>query len=145
MSLAYPIAPDVDAALKGDGAAARTRYEAETAAADLVVGALVTEWHKPEGDIEMLISRAEAGEAGGFIQVYEDRDGRPVLAVTYWKTSTQKMKPRPEAPAQAGGDDHTDDLYFKHGRTKKRRRARGKPDPNQMDLFGAPETKPSET
>jgi hypothetical protein len=44
--------------------------------------------------------------------------------------------PPPAIPSATARDksDHTDDLYFRRGRTKSKRR---KPvDPNQLDLFG---------
>jgi len=40
-------------------------------------------------------------------------------------------------PASAQGD-HTDDLYFRGGRTRKRRRA-PRTDPRQLDLFTGPD------
>jgi hypothetical protein len=154
MSLAYPLAQSGEDALKGVSQAARTRYEAEDLAGDTEVLSLETEWLNPAtADLPALMKQAESGEAKGFMQVYEDADGMPVLAVTYWKlggpvkpkTAAAKAaapeaaetKPKPQKPK---GDeiDHTDDLYFRHGRTRKARR-KPQSDPRQMDLFVSPD------
>lgn len=150
MSLAYPLARTAEDALKGVGSAARTRYQAEELAGDTPVLSLETEWLKPPSkDLPALMKQAEAGEAKGFIQTYEDADGMPVLAVTYWKlgrTASKKTnKPQPEKPKAAARPkkkaeeaDHTDDLYFRHGRTRPSRRKK-QVDPRQMDLFVSPD------
>ncbi|WP_084398804.1 hypothetical protein [Henriciella aquimarina] len=152
MSLAYPLARTADDALTGAGQAARTRYDAEALAGDTPVLSLETEWIKPDADaLPALLKQAEAGEAKGFIQTYEDADGQPVLAVTYWKlgkaAKTSAPKPAAEAkpdkpkPAkkQKTEEDHTDDLYFRH---TKGRKPRKKPvDPRQMDLFLSPDAR----
>ena len=155
MSLAYPLARSGDDALQGIGEAARTRREAEELAGETPVLSLETEWLKPEGsDVPALMKQAESGEAKGFIQVYEDADGKPVLAVTYWKLgapaaptarkpSSQETPPPPAAtPAkpkkEKTEEDHTDDLYFRHGRTRRSRRSKPA-DPRQMDLFISPD------
>ena len=151
MSLAYPLALTAKDALKGAGKAARTRYDAEAQSGDRPVLSLETEWLKPDpGEVPALVKQAEAGEAKGFIQVYEDADGAPVLAVTYWKlgdpVAKKAKKAEPEAsskPAKAdkkpkADEDHTDDLYFRHGRTRKSRRKKHV-DPRQMDLFTRPD------
>lgn len=151
MSLAYPLALTAMDALKGAGKAARTRYDAEELSEDRRVVSLETEWLKPDPDeVTALVKQAEAGEAKGFIQVYEDADGAPVLAVTYWKlgepVARTAKKAEPEAPPKPArpekkpkaDEDHTDDLYFRHGRTRKSRRKKHV-DPRQMDLFTRPD------
>ncbi|MEL6324166.1 MAG: hypothetical protein AAFQ84_08055, partial [Pseudomonadota bacterium] len=89
--------------------------------------------------------RADEGVGDGFVQRYEDQAGAPVLAVTYWKLADGEVV-RPPAPVpelERTVEDTTDDLYFKAGRTRKRRKR--KIDPRQLDLFGvaAPEGDPS--
>jgi len=157
MSLAYPLAISADAALKAGGDAARTRYEAESLAGDTPILSLETEWLKPDAaDVQSLIKEAESGEAKGFIQIYEDADGKPVLAVTYWKlkhertgeaaaSASKPLEPEPESPPpppkpkkQATEIDHTDDLYFRHARSKRARKSKPA-DPRQMDLFVSPD------
>lgn len=156
MSLAYPLALSAEDALQGAGEAARTRYEAETLSGDTPILSLETEWLKPDAaTVAALIKQAESGEAKGFIQIYEDADGQPVLAVTYWKlkhapSDKAAKPPEPAPPAEpapppapkkkkpATEADHTDDLYFRHGRTK-RARKRQQSDPRQMDLFISPD------
>lgn len=141
MSHLYPLAEDHDVALSGTTPAARTRYEAERLANGLAVIALQTEWVAvSEEEIDSIFATAEAGPGEGFVQRYENADGTPVLAVTYWKLGAPLVKsaskpalPPSQIPIE---QDHTDDLYFRQGRTRKGRRKKGKPDPNQMDLFG---------
>lgn len=152
MSLAYPLARSGDDALTGVNKAARTRYDAEEVADGTPVIALETEWLNPDGaDVPALLKQAESGEAKGFIQVYEDADGKPVLAVTYWKLGetatptarkTPKADPKPEPAAprpkpEKTEEDHTDDLYFRHARSRRSRRKAS--DPRQMDLFISPD------
>lgn len=137
MPLLFPIAPSPREALDTEGGA-RTVSEAR----ELVKGpvALVTDWLRPlPSEREALQGKADAGVARGFVQLYEDAKGQPVIAVTYWKPGAQPAPPlappraRPQAAEPA--EDHTDDLYFaKPGARGKRRRKAG--DPNQMDLFG---------
>ena len=139
MSHAYPIGKTARYALKTATAAARTRYEAEELADGFSIKALETEWITPsEKDLPKMLAQAEANPGHGFVQNYEDADGNPVLAITYWKlVKTQKPpKPKPKSitPQDDSVEDHTDDLYFKSGRTKKSRKR--VVDPNQMDLFG---------
>lgn len=114
-------------------------------AGDVEVLALETEWVEvsEEGASEML-ARADATMGMGFVQRYEDAAGAPVLAVTYWKLGeAQKAPAKKEAKSEAAeaappeDEDHTDDLYFRSGRTKPRRGRKRKVDPNQMDLFEA--------
>ena len=141
MSHAYPIGKTARDALKNAQAAARTRYEAEDLVDDVAISALETEWLTPSAkDLPKVLEQADANPGHGFVQHYEDADGNTVLAVTYWKLAKtlKKPKPKPEPikPPATEEEDHTDDLYFKSGRTKKARRKRFV-DPNQMDLFGA--------
>lgn len=141
MSHAYPLGKTARDALKNAQAAARTRYEAEELAEDIAIASLETEWITPaEKDLAKILEQAETNPGHGFVQNYEDGSGNTVLAVTYWKLAKTPKKPKPKPrpiqnpdPAQ---EDHTDDLYFKSGRTKKSRRKRFT-DPNQMDLFGS--------
>lgn len=144
MSHAYPLGKTARDALKSAKAAARTRYEAEDLADGVAIAALETEWITPAAkDLAKFLEQVEANPGQGFVQHYEDGSGNPVLAVTYWKLAKAAKKPKPKPKpgpkpgAEAETGDHTDDLYFKSGRTKKSRR---KPvvDPNQLDLFGAP-------
>lgn len=140
MSYVYPIGKTARDALKNAKAAARTRYEAEALAEGFAIKALETEWVTPAArDFPKMLAQAEANPGHGFVQNYEDANGNPVLAITYWKLAKAqkpvKPKPKPISPPDDRSEDHTDDLYFKSGRTKKSRRKRFV-DPNQMDLFG---------
>jgi len=139
MSHAYPIGKNARDALKTAKAAARTRYEAEDLADGVAIAALETEWITPAAkDLPKFLEQAEANPGQGFVQHYEDGSGNTVLAVTYWKLAKTPKKPKakPKPSPKSDQDDHTDDLYFKSGRTKKSRKPAV--DPNQMDLFGAP-------
>ena len=140
MSHAYPLGKTARDALKNAQAAARTRYEAEDLAEDVAIAALDTEWLTPSAkDLPKMLEQAEANPGHGFVQHYEDAAGNTVLAETYWKLAKApkkpKPKPKPVKDAAPAAEDHTDDLYFKSGRTKKSRR-KTIVAPNQMDLFG---------
>ena len=145
MSHLYPLAKSARAVLDAPLGAALTRAEAERLAQDMVVTQLETEWLNLNAkEAEAMKAAADAGPGVGFVQSYEDADGATVLAVTYWKladANAQDVLQVPE-PAKAATpppeEDHTDDLYFRFGRTRKRG-SRKKVDPNQMDLFGKPE------
>ncbi|HVY87558.1 MAG TPA: hypothetical protein VG942_01725 [Hyphomonadaceae bacterium] len=149
MPLQFPIASTARAALDTEGGA-RTVAEARELAGGPVT--LVSEWLRPQAaEREDVQGKAEAGIARGFVQLYEDAKGRPVIAVTFWKptagvkTRVKKTKAQPDAVAPvAPGEDHTDDLYFQKpgARTKKRKRAA---DPNQLDLFTGPDQQGAET
>lgn len=143
MSHAYPLARTAKEALKADAKSARTRYEAEELADGRDIKALETEWLTPSAkDLPGMMQKVEASTAHGFVQHYEDADGNTVLAITYWKLARSKVakrkitpKPKPGEPTEKSGEpDHTDDLYFRHGRNKKRGR-KIVPNPNQFDLF----------
>lgn len=152
MSHTYPLAANADAALRPDAPAVRTRSEADALGERLAcqVVALETDWLTvTESEAETILARADAAVGQGFVQRYEDEAGRPVLAVTYWKISEGKpgkihesgsdgnAKADEQTPAIAATEDHTDDLYFRGGRTRRRRK---KPaDPRQMDLFSGPD------
>jgi hypothetical protein len=145
MSHAYPLARTVTDALKPGGKAARTRADAEALAGSLKVESLHTEWLNLTEEEATAQMAANAGNsAHGFLQRYEDDKGAPVVAVTYWRLvdpAKPKKAPKPVKPAkpepESGSADHTDDLYFRSGRTKPPRRKRFV-DPRQMDLFDPP-------
>ncbi len=147
MPLQFPIASTARAALDAEGGA-RTVAEARELANGPVQ--LVSEWLRPQpAEREEVQGKAETGIARGFVQLYEDAKGRPVIAVTFWKPEGGlKTRPKRAAPADVPqakpSDDHTDDLYFaKRGaKSKKRRRTA---DPNQMDLFTGPDQQGAET
>lgn len=135
MPLLYPIAPNARAALDAEGGA-RTIAEARELAKGPVE--LVSDWLRPHpSEREEIQGKAESGIARGFVQIYEDAKGAPVIAVSFWKpvagvkTKPKKVKPEKSKP----GDDHTDDLYFtkKGARAKRKKKAA---DPHQLDLFG---------
>ena len=141
MSHLYPIAKTAEEAFENAANAARTRYEAEALADGREIIKLETEWISPgSDDILAILDAAEAGPGHGFVQQYEDESGAPVIAVTYWKIGETRKpartKPEPKAQPQSG-EDHTDDLYFRSGRTKPaRKRGRKKyVDPRQLDMF----------
>jgi hypothetical protein len=150
MSHSYPLADSAEAALKAGNLTARTRADAERLADGRQVERLETEWLSLDDETsEEALKQASAHEGQGFIQRYEDDTGAPVLAVTYWKLAPKtrkasgKSKSSKSAPletekpnASLDATDHTDDLYFRSGRTKPRRRQRPV-DPNQLDLFGS--------
>lgn len=148
MTLLFPISASAKDAVSTARHAARTKADADSLAGEgLRISGLETEWLTlTEAEAEAVMADAEAGEWGaGFIQRYENASGAPVLAVTYWKqvdpSATPKAAP-PDKPAEAPPEetaDHTDDLYFRKGRTKKRGRRKTKVDPNQMDLFSSGE------
>lgn len=136
MPLLYPIAPNARAALDAEGGA-RTLAEARELAKGPV--ALVSDWLRPQpNEREEIQGKAEAGVARGFVQLYEDKAGRPVIAVSFWKpvasAKTKPKKAKPEKPA-APAEDHTDDLYFEKRKGASKRRKKSA-DPNQLDLFG---------
>ncbi len=134
MPLTYPIATSARTALAAK-AHARSLGEAKrTAETDVT---LVSDWLRPSSaEYEKFSGRIEEGLRDGYVQLYEGKGGKPVIAVTYWKRSKQ-AKPKPTKPAE----DHTDDLYFSkraHSRPSARRR-RPAVDPRQLDLFVGPD------
>lgn len=133
MPLLYPIAPNARAALDTE-LGARTVAEARELAKGPVE--FVSDWLRPQpAEREDVQGKAESGVSRGFVQLYEDVKGNPVIAVSFWKpvgnVKTKAKKPK----AGKTGEDHTDDLYFekKKGSSKRRKKSR---DPNQLDLFG---------
>lgn len=144
MSHLYPIAETAEEALTDAKVAALTRYEAEALADGREIERLETEWlTREKTGISEVIDAADAGPGLGFVQQYEDESGAPVLAVTYWKLGAPtNASAKPDKPADKPKEvpeDHTDDLYFRQGRTKPaRKRGRKKYiDPRQMDMFGS--------
>lgn len=144
MSLAYPIARSLEEAIAPGVRTARTRSEAVGLSPGFRVEGLETGWlHLSEDEARKLLAAQGADGPAGHIQHYEDTSGHVVIAVSWWLIADPKSPPRPKqappAPAETEtatpetGNDHTDDLYFRRGRTKTKRR---KPvDPNQLDLF----------
>lgn len=160
MPLTYPIAETARDALTNVGAddgahAARTVGEAREKAGGPV--ALVSEWLRPSQEERETLGRAaDQGVGQGFVQIYEDENGRPVIAVTFWKRDAKRsgfpppqvaVKPAPKAPAPEPEADTVDDLYFSpRAATKKSRKGMGRtPDPRQMDLFGRAKPDDSES
>ena len=145
MSHAYPLGKTVEDALKPEAAAARTLPEAEALAGGLKVAELAIDFLTMSEEAAESLIAAATGEAHGHFQRYEDEHGNPVVAVTWWKlvapaaaAKKKAAKPKPEAPPTEAAD-HTDDLYFRRGRTKPSRRRYV--DPRQLDLFRkTPET-----
>lgn len=141
MSLAYPIAENLEDAARPGAKFARSRREAAELSPGFVVVGLETGWlHLTEAEALALFGAQGADGPAGHLQRYEDTSGHVVVAVSWWKLADPKAAPSAKAPAsppkETGSEksDHTDDLYFRRGRTKSKRR---KPvDPNQLDLFG---------
>jgi|688.fasta_scaffold853970_2 hypothetical protein len=137
MPLVFPIAATAREALDAEDGA-RTLAEARTLAGTPV--ALVLEWLRPAGDERAAVqARAEACLARGFVQIYEDTRGQPVIAVSFWKPEPAEGR-RPSVPAAipaAPAEDHTDDLYFVKQKARGKRRRRPA-DPDQLDLFVSP-------
>lgn len=146
MSLAYPIARSLEEAIAPGARTARSQNEAASLSPGFRVEGLETGWiHLPEDQALALLSGQGADGPAGHLQRYEDTSGHTVIAVSWWliadPKSPPKPKPAPPPPPEpeipAADADHTDDLYFRRGRTKTRRRKAA--DPNQLDLFKSPE------
>lgn len=138
MSLAYPIARTLEDAIAPGARTARTLREASNLSPGFVIEGLETGWlHLTEEAALALLGAQGADGPAGHLQRYEDTSGHIVVAVSWWKlTDPKASKPRKRAaaaPAKAGTADHTDDLYFRQGRTKPKRAKA--PDPNQLDFF----------
>lgn len=141
MPLSFPLAETARIALDTE-AGARTIAEARELAGGPVT--LVSEWLRPTpSEKEEVQGRAEAGVARGFVQLYEDAKGRPVIAVTFWRPNA-KVKTRPDkqkdAPKKKAApvEDTTDDLYFAKPSSRTKKRTKKAADPNQFDLFSGP-------
>jgi hypothetical protein len=142
MPLQFPIASSARAALDAEGGA-RTVAEARELAAGPVT--LVSEWLRPQpSEREEVQGKAESGVARGFVQLYEDSKGRPVIAVTFWKPQGGAKVKTKKVKARTGLEDDTDDLYFAKPGSKTRKRKRTA-DPNQLDLFTGPDQQGAET
>lgn len=139
MPLTYPIATSAKTAL---AARAHARSQAE---AQREIGAgvkLVSDWLRPTpAEYKKIAASIDAGLRDGFVQVYEAKGGKPVIAVTYWKRQGAKKTKSAGAAKPKAAEDHTDDLYF--AKAKKPRPASRRPrravDPRQMDLFIGPD------
>ena len=98
MSHAYPLAICASEAFTAEHAA-RTRYEAEALSDGVAIVALETEWLTPAPtEAQNMLTMADQANGKGFVQRYEDADGNPVLAVTYWKLKSD-AEPAAAAPA----------------------------------------------
>jgi len=140
MSLAYPIARSLEEATLPGAKVARTRQEAANLAPGMKVEGLETSWlHLTETEAAALLAAQGAEGPAGHIQRYEDTSGHTVVAVSWWKlvdpqqVKKTQAKPSPVSETPQEKSDHTDDLYFRRGRTKPKRRKHV--DPNQLDLF----------
>jgi hypothetical protein len=136
MSLAYPIARSLEEATRPGAATARTQREAERLSPGAAIDGLEVSWlHLSEADAAALFSAQGADGAAGHLQRYEDTSGHVVVSVSWWKVCDPKANGGPAKPASTkpAASDHTDDLYFRQGRTKTKRRKPG--NPNQLDLF----------
>lgn len=140
MTLQYPLAPNARAALDSE-VTARTIAEARELNKGPVE--LIADFVRPTpAEREELQAKADRGIARGFVQLYEDAKGNPVIAVSFWKPSSGKPRAKPAPPPRppsAPREDHTDDLYFNKPGAKEAAAAKKRkklPDPNQMDLFG---------
>ncbi len=143
----YPLAETPEAAIAGaPGAGARTFGEARRAAGERTILGLQTDWLTVSADEAVkILDAAENGVGQGFVQRYEDESGAPILAVTYWKLGKAEeagaeLEPEPPEPPRPAvpKPDHTDDLYFRGGRTRQRKRGPAG-DPRQLDLFPRPD------
>jgi hypothetical protein len=154
MPLLFPIASTARAALDAEGGA-RTVAEARELARGPVT--LVSEGLRPPpAEREEVQGKAEAAIARGFVQLYEDAKGRPVVAVTFWKPAGKAKARNPKAnptadpradprdQKQSPTEDHTDDLYFTKPAAKSKKKKRTA-DPNQLDLFTGPDQQGAET
>ena len=141
MPLTYPIATSAKTALAAK-AQARSKAEAQREIDGEVT--LVSDWLRPSpAEYKKIADKIELGLRDGYVQIYEAKGGKPVVAVTYWKRQkATKAKAAPKkAPPAKPAEDHTDDLYFAKARKARpaTRRARRPVDPRQMDLFVGPD------
>ena len=143
MSLSYPIANTAMDALTSPLGHERTQSAAKRHVGGPVT--FETEWLRlgPER-LEEIQSSVQTAVAMGAAQIYETEKGRPVIALNYWRvlTDVEKVFDRPaEIDPARKKEDHTDNLYFRRGRTKPRKKS---VDPNQLDLFPKPESEDTE-
>lgn len=145
MSLAYPIARSLEEATQPGVKTARSLSEAVSLSPGYRVERLETGWlHLPEAEAIALLAAQGADGPAGHLQRYEDTSGHVVIAVSWWLIADPKSPPKPrpapppppETASPSAESDHTDDLYFRRGRTKTKRRKAS--DPNQLDLFKTP-------
>jgi hypothetical protein len=118
MSLSFPLLSAASAALGSDLRLARTLRDAEDLRGAPVT--LETEWLvlSPQ-EARDASSAIMAGLSGGYIQTYEDAEGRTVLAISFWRDAGTR-------PAGVSA------------RTKPRKKAH---DQRQLDLFSGPDQK----
>jgi hypothetical protein len=145
MSLAYPIARSLEEATQPGVKTARSLSEAVSLSPGYRVERLETGWlHLPAAEATALLAAQGADGPAGHLQRYEDTSGHVVIAVSWWLIADPKSPPKPrpapppppETASPSAESDHTDDLYFRRGRTKTKRRKAS--DPNQLDLFKTP-------
>lgn len=139
MPLTYPIATSAKTALAAK-AHARSQAEAKREIGGDVK--LVSDWLRPTpAEYKKIADKIDTGLRDGFVQVYEAKGGKPVIAVTYWKRQAAKKSKSAKGKNPKAAEDHTDDLYF--AKAKKPRPASRRPrravDPRQMDLFIGPD------
>lgn len=140
MPLTYPIATSAKGALAAKKHARSKQVAMREAGAEV---SLVSDWLRPDAKtFAGLAPKIEDGLRDGYVQLYETKGGRKVVAVTYWKRRRTKGagKIAPNEPPRPT-EDHTDDLYFSKSRKRRpaARRRRQPVDPRQMDLFVGPD------
>ncbi len=146
MPLGFPIATSAKTALEAEEIARSKAEAARMLGADVT---LVSDWFRPSpAQHKKLSKQIAAGVDNGFVQVYEDRNGNPTLAVSYWKRHKVKAVAKPDAPkpVRTGANDSTDDLYFSKAHKKKAEELAAKraADKRQLDLFAPPPPKPTQ-
>lgn len=158
MTLQYPIADTARLALLEPGPFAGSEGAARRLAAGPV--SLALEWVKPDGDeAERFEDAARDALSAGYVQVYQDARGRPVLAVTYWRREVVEeqldalanLGGMPDAPNAAAREDLTpilpmvpsdvrgvEDRIVEPGDKPKRSkgRPRSREQTRQLGLFG---------
>ena len=142
MNQSIPIATDARAALLEPEGRARTAAEAARTS-QTGERALGFDWFRIDPDdpqAEDLERALLAGVEAGYVQVYEDADGRPLYAVSFWPS--KDLKPTSDAKVRKRTSPST-----KPSKTaSKPKRRRKKPtDPRQMDLFPGPDQKGHES
>jgi hypothetical protein len=139
MPLLFPIAADARAALEAEPVARIQVEAAERAGAPV---SLVSDWLRPApAEVAALQPLLDRGAASGFVQVYEDDRGRPVIAVTYWKPRRAAPDPVAASPAIPS----LVETVAEPVRTARRRRRHRTADSRQLDLFLGPDQSGHET